>query len=117
MPASPDEFDSEYAAPDSGRRRGKPANSGAAPVLRASSHRLGWSALIALNLLVVVGGIGVLWPSLQMAGKALAFGMVAAVLVLSLTPLVLLRSMLRKNASSSIRREEKELALNRDERE
>lgn len=57
--------------------------------------------LFGLYLALLGGALAILWPLLKMAGTALAMGMVAAVLVLSLTPLLLLHSTLRRTRASS----------------
>ena len=100
MPPTPDELDSGHAAvPEAGRGR-TPAAPVAGSAPPGSSHRIAWSVLSALTVLLVSAGIGVLWPSLRMAGMAVALGMVFAIVVLSAAPLLLLRSVLRQTAGS-----------------
>lgn len=54
-----------------------------------------WRIVSGLTLLFVVGGLLYLWPILKMAGTGVAVLMAAAVLATSLTPLLLLRRILR----------------------
>ena len=68
--------------------------------------KLLWPVLIGSCLALVAGALAVLWPLLKMGGTALALGASVAVLVLSLTPLLLLRGILRRTPASQ--REETE---------
>ena len=64
-------------------------------------QKMVWPVLFGLYLVLLVGALAVLWPLLKMAGFGIALVMVAAVLVVSLTPLLLLRSTLRRARSSA----------------
>ena len=68
-----------------------------------------WPVLFGLFLAFLAGALAILWPLLKMGGTGLALGMVAAVLVLSLTPLLLLRSLLRRTSVSSQGSEKEEI--------
>ena len=50
-----------------------------------------WPIIFGLTVAFVIGGLVFLWPMLKMAGFGLALLMVVAVLISSLTPLLLLR--------------------------
>lgn len=68
----------------------------AAGASRGRSRGFLWPVLVAANLALIAGGLALLWPVFKVAGTGLALGMVAAVLLVSLTPLLLLRRVLRR---------------------
>jgi len=68
--------------------------------------RLIWRLLFGSVLALLAGALVILWPVFEAAGTALGAFMIVALLVLSLTPLFLLRSTLRRTAA--IRPEKKE---------
>lgn len=91
------------------------SGSAARPVADSGDHRPGttaaaggggrrrpmvWPVLFGLFLAFLAGAIVILWPLFRMGGMGVALGMVAAVLVLSLTPLLLLRGLLRRAPAS-----------------
>ena len=59
-------------------------------------HEYLWPAILWLTLLFVGGGLAFLWPVFEAVGAGVAVGMIAAVLILSLTPLLLLRTILKR---------------------
>ena len=65
-----------------------------------------WPTIFGLTAAFVTGGLVFLWPMLKMAGFGVALLMVVAVLVSSLTPLLLLRRTLG-NSSEGKADEEK----------
>lgn len=69
-------------------------------------QRLLWRLFFGSVLALLAGALLILWPVFEAAGTALGAFMIVALLVLSLTPLFLLRSTLRRTAA--IRPEKKE---------
>lgn len=61
--------------------------------------RLIWRLLFGSVLALLAGAMVILWPIFEAAGTALGAFMIVAVLILSLTPLFLLRSTLRRTAA------------------
>ena len=68
-----------------------------------------WPVLFGSCLALVTGALAVLWPLLNMGGTGLALGASVVVLVLSLTPLLLLRGILRRTPASSQREETEDI--------
>lgn len=66
------------------------------PHRRRAPHKALWPVILWLTLLVVGGGLAFLWPVFEAVGAGVAAGMIAAVLILSLTPLLLLRTILKR---------------------
>ena len=74
-----------------------------------TSPGIGWSLIFGFNVAVVAGGVAILWPVLKMAGTALAVGMVVALVIISLTPLLLLRTILRSAPASNHESDKEEI--------
>ena len=59
-----------------------------------------WRVFFGVTVLLLAGVVVILWPVFEAAGTILGAVMPTAMLVLSLTPLFLLRSILRRTAAS-----------------
>ena len=70
------------------------------PLARTPNKHL-WSILLWLTLLFVGGGLAFLWPVFEAVGTGVAVGMIAAVLVLTLAPLLLLRTILKRASAET----------------
>ena len=68
-----------------------------------------WPVLFGLYSALIAGALAFLWPLLKMGGTGLGLGMVVALLVLSFTPLLLLRGILRRTPASRNRDEKEEI--------
>lgn len=77
------------------------------PIGRAPRKNL-WPVLLWLTLLFVGGGVAFLWPVFEAVGTGVAVGMIPAVLVLSLTPLLLLRTILKRETNEGPARRARE---------
>lgn len=59
-----------------------------------------WRVFFGVIVLLLAVAVVILWPLFEAAGTILGAVMLAAMLILSLTPLFLLRSTLRRTAAS-----------------
>ena len=75
---------------------------------RGRRHTILWRLILPLAVALLTGAIVILWPVFDAAGAALGAFMLAAVLILSLVPILLLRSTLRRTAATR-RNEEAEV--------
>ena len=67
-----------------------------------------WPVLFGLQLVLIGGGLLLLWPFLATWGTGFAAALVAVVLVLSLTPLLLINKIMRRPPSSFEEQEKEE---------
>lgn len=76
------------------------ASESARPARRPRPPKMLWPVIFGSVLALIAGTLVILWPVLQAAGAAIGVGMVVAILVLSLTPLLLLGGILRRGRHS-----------------
>lgn len=84
-------------------KSGSPADTQAAEVSgtaraarRPRREEILWRIVFAVVLALITGTFVILWPAFKAAGAAIGVGMAVALLVLSLTPVLLLRGVLRR---------------------